>query len=128
MAVILVGSGCSDTDSDASSNPAPAAVAAKVNVSTPAPVSQPVTPPPAGAAAASAETATPETAPSRGISPELNPIQSAIQLFEAKNGRMPNNVAELVDAGLIQQLPKLPPGRIYYIDHATKQVKIGSDP
>lgn len=121
-AVVMV-AGCSDSESDSA---APAPVPAKVDMSGPQ-LGGGATPPPTASVPVNTAT-TPAATPTEGVTPELTPIQNAIQAFEVKNGRMPANVAELVESGFMQQLPKLPPGRIYYIDHATKQVKIGSDP
>jgi hypothetical protein len=62
------------------------------------------------------------------VEPQLAPIQIAIQSFEQQNKRMPLNIQEMMDAGILKDLPPPPPGKLYYIDHATKKVKLGSGP
>ncbi len=93
----------------------------------PAPVAAPALAPASTAAAAAATPAAdqpPAQAPS-DVEPELKPIQMAIQSFETQNKRMPMNVDELVASGALQSLPKPPPGKMYYIDHATKRIRLG---
>lgn len=124
--VVLLGAGCSGDSDSASSAPAPAAPSANVSMAAPAPTAPAVVPPPGQAAPAAS--ITPAAAPTVGVTPELTPIQDAVRVFEEKNGRMPDNVEELVSSGIIKELPKLPPDKLYYIDHGTKQVKIGSNP
>jgi hypothetical protein len=122
LAASLFAVGCSDDSKDAL--PAvKAPEAASVGVSAPAPVAPAPGAPQAGQPAA--PTAVASSEPSE---PQLAPIQSAIQAFEEQNKRMPQNVQELVESGAMKNLPPLPAGKIYYIDHATKKVKIGGGP
>lgn len=62
------------------------------------------------------------------VEPQLAPIQIAIANFEQQNKRMPLNIQEMVDAGVLKDLPAPPPGKIYFIDHATKKVRLGGGP
>ncbi len=62
------------------------------------------------------------------VPPELAPLQNGLEEFEKANNRLPNNVQEMVEKKIIKSLPPLPAGKIYYIDHATKRVKIGGGP
>lgn len=122
LAAGMIAAGCSDDSKDAlpaANTPAPASVG--VGNATPAPaVTAPTGAPVAGQPATAAT--------SEPVEPQLAPIQSAIQAFEEQNKRMPANVQELVESGAVKNLPPLPPGKLYYIDHATKKVKIGSGP
>lgn len=117
----LILAGCSDEKENAPVAPAPAPAAAKVDVG-----AKPSVTPPGGAPQTTA--APVAAANSEPSEPQLAPVQSAIQAFEEQNKRMPANVQELVDSGAMKNLPPLPTGKIYYIDHATKKVKIGSGP
>ena len=116
--VSLVLAGCSGGEDDALPSAAPApAGGADVGVAT--------APPSLGTPEPGATTA-PATA--EPVEPQLAPIQIAIQTFEQQNKRMPLNVQEILDTGILKDLPPPPPGKLYYIDHATKKVKLGSGP
>jgi hypothetical protein len=115
---LIVGAGCSEQSADET---VVAPIAAPVSVDIGA-ASQPT-----AVAVASQTGEVTGPAPKESTMPELAPIQSAIQTFETQNKRMPINVHELVESGAIK-LPPLPAGQIYYIDHATKQIKIGGGP
>jgi hypothetical protein len=115
----LVFAGCGGGD-DGALPAAPSAPAGDVSIggATPQP----------GPAPAAIPGQTSEPAPAQAIEPQLAPLQSAIQTFEQQNKRMPLTVQEMVDAGVLKSVPPPPAGKLYYIDQATKQVKMGSDP
>ena len=110
---MVAAAGCSDSEPELP-NPAPAvAPAPDVGMAPAAPATAPAAGQP------------PAQAPGDVTEPELKPIQLAIQSFEAQNKRMPMHVDELVASGAIPALPKPPPGKIYFIDQATKRIRLG---
>jgi len=118
MAALLL-AGCGGGSEDAELSAVPMAPSGDVSIGA---VTEPV---PAGPAIPGQTTG---AAPSEAVEPQLAPIQIAIQTFEQQNKRMPVNVEEMVAAGILKNLTPPPAGKLYYIDHATKQVKMGSDP
>lgn len=118
VAGILI-AGCSGGDDDTVPS-APVAPAGSAEVGGVAP-----TPTPSGAPEPGQTTA-PATA--EAVEPQLVPIQIAIQSFEQQNKRMPMTVKEMVDAGILKDVPPPPAGKLYFIDQATKKVRLGSDP
>jgi len=111
---LLAAVGCSDPEPELPQAPAPA----------PAPDVS-VAPTPTANSAAPVAGQPPAQAPS-DVEPELKPVQMAIQSFESQNKRMPMNVDELLSSGAIQSLPKLPPGKMYFIDHGTKRIRVAN--
>ncbi|HEY1171121.1 MAG TPA: hypothetical protein VGH19_07140 [Verrucomicrobiae bacterium] len=112
---MLAAIGCSDSEPEVPAVPAPA----------PAATVDPVASSPVAPTGPAPAVASPAAAPAGDVEPELKPIQNAIETFQAQNKRMPLHVDELVSSGAIQSLPTPPPGKIYFIDQATKRIRLG---
>ncbi len=56
----------------------------------------------------------------------LKSLKQAIQMFQATEGRLPDNLQEVVSEGYIRGLPKMPKGKTLSYDPATGQVSIQS--
>lgn len=115
----LIFAGCGGGD-DGALPAAPSAPAGDVSIGASVPQS--------GPAPAAIPGQTSEAAPSQAVEPQLAPIQSAIQTFEQQNKRMPMNVQEMVEAGVLKEMPRPPAGKLYVIDQQTKTVRYGTDP
>ncbi len=83
---------------------------------------------PAAAVQPTADTSLVEGGIKEEVLPQLAPVQKGIEAFKAKHGRLPNNVFEMVEAGVIAELPKLPPNKIYYMDHDKGTVHVATGP
>ena len=91
---------------------------------TPPPAPAPVAPPPAPAAVDPGASSV--LAPPREPTP-MEQSQAAyltlqVQEFAAKNGRVPNDLAELVTAKMLPKIPNPPAGMKYVIDPKNRQV------
>ena len=93
---------------------------------TPAPAPAPVAPAPAPAAAEPGASAV--LAPPREPTPmeqsQASYLTLQVQEFAAKNGRVPNDLAELVTAKMLPKVPNPPAGMKYVIDATNRQVRL----
>lgn len=93
---------------------------------TPPPAPAPVAPAPAPAAAEPGTAAV--LAPPREPTPmevsQASYLTLQVQEFAAKNGRVPNDFAELVTAKMLPKVPIAPAGMRYVIDLTNRQVRV----